>query len=71
MSVLLRAASRPWPATSLLQHQRDDQHCLIHLHVITLVAQPTLAGYFAGPLNKLPPNNKMAAWGAKPDGGTF
>ena len=33
-------------------------------------ALPTLAGYFAGPLNQLPPNNKMAAWGAKPDGGT-
>eukprot|EP01051_Picozoa_sp_SAG22_P004194 SAG22_NODE_219_length_14877_cov_14.334619_5_plen_175_part_00 len=34
-------------------------------------ALPTLAGYFSGELNKLPPNNKMAAWGAKSDGGTY
>jgi glutathione S-transferase len=34
-------------------------------------ALPTLQAYFNGPLNQLPANNKMAAWGARPDGSTW
>jgi len=43
----------------------------LSVHYAAVKALPQLQSYFAGDLYKLPCNNKMANWGARPDGSAW